>query len=135
MKKILLTSLILVLVPTLVFLPVYIFLIHTAVFGAKDYSEDIQGKWSAFQYYYESERVACNDENYMSITFDGDTIAVDGTVLPEVETEFTWNGGASLSYDAGGESFTYLLSFDNNNNLKIIVDGTSYIILLRRSEG
>ena len=133
-KSLAITSLLLVLVPALIFLPVYVYLLHTAEANAQDYSDDIQGSWSAFQYYHGNERVACNDEDYMRIKIDGDVITVEGTVLPETVSTFSWDSGTSLTYEtAQGESFTYLMSFDSGNNLKIIVDGTSYIILLRRS--
>ena len=135
MKRFLLTSLILILVPTMLFLPVYLYLVVYSIENAQDYSDDVQGEWSAFQYYYESQRVACNDEKYMSITFEDNTITIEGTVLPETETGFTWQGGTSLTYTADGTTYTYLISFDSNNNLKIVVDGTSYIIMLRRSGG
>ena len=132
MKRFFLTSLILILVPTLLFLPLYCYLLYTSVVEAEDYSEVVEGKWDAFQYYYGNERVVCKDETYLSITFAGDTITVEGTVLPEYKGAFTWDGGTSLSYEVGGESYVYLLSFDTNNNLKIIVDDTPYIILLRK---
>ena len=133
-KSLIITSLILILVPSLIFLPVYFYLVHTSTVNAKDYRDDLQGSWSAFQYYHESERVACNDEEYMRINIDGETITVEGTVLPETTSHITWDSGTSFTYEtAEGESFTYLLSFDSGSNLKIIVDGTSYIILLRRS--
>lgn len=133
-KNLIITSLITILVPSLIFLPVYFYLVYTSAANAKDYSDELQGSWSAFQYYHESQRVACNDEEYMHINIEGDTITVEGTVLPETASAITWNSGTSFTYrTAEGESFTYLLSFDSANNLKIIVDGTSYIILLRRS--
>ena len=135
MKKVLITSAILILVPTLIFLPVYLYLYFTSVANAHDYMDDVRGQWSAIQYYHGKDRVACNDESYMNITFEDDRIAVDGTVLPEADTDCIWESGTTLSYEVNGEKFTYLISFDNNNNLKIIVDGTSYIILLRRSGG
>ncbi len=135
MKKILLTSIILILVPTLIFLPAYIFLIHTTAANAKDYSEDIQGQWEAIQYYHENERVACKDGIWITITFEGNRIKIDGTVLEKTEAEFTWEGGTALSFEAQGEKVMYLLSFDNNGNLKIVIDNTPYIIILRSSGG
>ena len=135
MKKLVLTSLILILVPTLFFTPVYIHLIVSSLENVHDFTEDVQGGWTAIQYYHGSERVACNEEHHISISFEGDVITVSGNVLPESRTAFSWIDGTTLTYEVNGETFTYLLSFDANNYLKIIVDGTSYIILLRRSEG
>lgn len=57
MKKILFASIILVLIPTIIFVPIYALMFHTANSNVKNYTEDIIGNWEAFQYYYESERV------------------------------------------------------------------------------
>jgi len=135
MKKLVLTSLILILVPTLLFLPAYGYLIYTANTNAHDYKEDVQGQWEAIQYYYGKDRVACKDDIWMKITFDEDTIVIDGTVLPATESKLFWESGTSLSFEANGEKMLYLLSFDAQNNLKIIIDGTPYIIVLRRIGG
>ena len=135
MKKIIVTSLILILVPTLLFAPVYIFLIYSAMANNVDYAADVQGNWTGIQYYYGSERVACKEENRIDMSFDADTITVSGNVLPEAMTTFSWKDNSTLEYQVDGEAFTFLLSFDANHYLKIIVDGTPYIILLRRSEG
>lgn len=135
MKSFLLKTLILILVPTIIFVPVYAILISASITNSKDYSEIVQGQWNVFQYYYENQRIACNADIWMTVKFDDKSIVVDGTVLPKTETEVTWISSSSLKYDVDGETYTFLLSFDSNDNLKIVVDGTSYIILLRKSEG
>lgn len=135
MKKIIVTSLILVLVPTMLFTPFYIYLIYSSLANSYDYAANIEGKWIGMQYYYGSERVACKEENRIDMAFDADTITVSGDVLPEAKTAFSWKDSSTLEYQVDGETFTFLLSFDANHYLKIIVDGTPYIILLRRSEG
>ena len=135
MKKLILTSLILVLVPTLLFLPAYLYLVYTAIHDAPNYADDVQGEWTAIQYYYENQRIACKDDIWIKMCFEDDSITVDGTVLPSFTSKFTWEGGSSLSFEANGEKYLYLISFDNNNNLKIIIDDTDYIVVLRRSEG
>ena len=134
MKNFFLTTIILILAPLLIFVPVYILLIYTANTNVKDYSDDILGRWSAYQYYYENQRVACNADIWMSMEIDDKTIVVDGTILPQAESDYTWGSNASINYNASGTACTFLISFDSNGNLKIIVDGTSYIILLRKSE-
>lgn len=133
MKNFLLTTLVLVLVPTIIFVPVYALLIYNFKVNVKDYFNDVQGRWNALQYYYENQRVACDEDVWMLITFDEDAILVDGTILPEIESTCIWNG-SSLSYEVDGATTTFLLSFDSNNNLKIVVDDTPYIIILRKSE-
>ncbi|MBO5867824.1 MAG: hypothetical protein J6Q54_02815 [Oscillospiraceae bacterium] len=135
MKRVILTTLIILIVPCLMFLPIYGYLIYTANVNAKDYRQEIQGDWETIQYYYEGQRVACNEESWMHLTFGEDTLSVRGTVLPETDTACTWESGCAVSYEQDGEKVSFLLSNDAHNNLKIIVDGTSYIILLRRSGG
>lgn len=134
-KKILLTSLMLILVPALMFVPMYAVMIYTANTGLEDYSDDVLGQWDAFQYYYENERFVCGDGNNMCITITEENICIDGTVLSPVDTTYSWISGTALSYEADGQSVTLFLSFDTRNNLKINVGDSSYIILLRKNAG
>ena len=71
----------------------------------------------------------------MIVTLPADKILVEGTVLPEVNTYYSWNNGTSLSSHCEGSTMTFFLSFDNNNNLKITTSDSGYILLLRREEG
>lgn len=135
MKRLLLTSLVLVLISALLFAPVYGLLIYTVNNNAVDYSGEVGGSWKVFQYYKGNERVVCNEEVYMNLTLTEDTILVEGTVLPEVDTSYTWNNGTSFSYECEGSTMTFFLSFDTNNNLKITTSDSEYILLLRRQEG
>lgn len=135
MKRILLTSLVLVLISALLFAPVYGLLIYTVNNNAVDYSGEVGGSWKVFQYYKGNERVVCNEEVYMNLTLTEDNILVEGTVLPEVDTSYTWNTGTSFSYECEGSTMTFFLSFDTNNNLKITTSDSGYILLLRRQEG
>ena len=135
MKRILLTSLVLVLISALLFAPVYGLLIYTVNNNAVDYSGEVGGSWKVFQYYKGNERVVCNAEVYMNLTLTEDNILVEGTVLPEVDTSYTWNNGTSFSYECEGSTMTFFLSFDTNNNLKITTSDSGYILLLRRQEG
>ena len=135
MKRILLTSLVLFLISALLFAPVYGLLIYTVNNNAVDYSGEVGGSWKVFQYYKGNERVVCNEEVYMNLTLTEDNILVEGTVLPEVDTSYTWNNGTSFSYECEGSTMTFFLSFDTNNNLKITTSDSGYILLLRRQEG
>lgn len=134
MKRILFTSLIIVLVSCIIFVPVYTFLIHTASANKVDYSADIQGKWTAYQYYHGNDRVACKDEVWMTLEIVEDEITVKGTVLPEVKCGFTWLSGISFFYQTEEEKTTFYLSMEDPDHLKVTVGDSSYIILLRRAE-
>ena len=135
MKRLLLTSLMLVLISALLFAPVYGLLIYTINNNAVDYSGEVGGNWKVFQYYKGNERVVCNEEVYMNLTLTADKILVEGTVLPEVYTYYSWYNGTSYSYECECSTMTFFLSFDNNNNLKITTSDSGYILLLRREEG
>ena len=132
MKRLLLTTVILIAIPTLVFIPSYAILAYNVKVNAKDYSEDIKGQWTANQFYYDNQLTVCNDEVGMNVTFDGETIVVEGNILPHASSKYEMLNGTSLSYEADGVTYTYLLSFDTFNNLVVIVDGTPYIIFLRK---
>lgn len=135
MKKISLTTIVFVIVPALIFAPMYILMIYTANTSLEDYSNDVIGSWEAFQYYFENERFACNEDDWMNIAITNDSITIDGTVLPVTDTTYTWLSGASLKYESDDQTTTLFFSYDAHNNLKVIVDDSSYIILLRRNVG
>lgn len=135
MKKILLSSLLIILVPSLMFLPVYLLMLHTANTSLEDYSDDVLGKWSAFQYYYESERFVCDDEHSMTLEITDSDLVLDGNILPPVKAPYVWQSGSAVSFDSQGKETTFFFSFDSHGNLKISLEGTSYIILLRKMEG
>lgn len=134
MKKILFASIILVLIPTIIFVPIYALMFHTANSNVKNYTEDIIGNWEAFQYYYESERVVCDDNNNLTLEVTDQTILVSGSILKNTDTHYIWKSGTALSYDVEGDTVTMYLSFDAKGNLQIKIEDTSYIILLRKSE-
>ena len=133
MKRILSTSLIIVLVSALIYAPVYIYLIYTVSANQVDYTSVMQGKWNVYQYYHEKDRVACDDENWMTLEIDGEQLKIEGNVLPETECSFTWLNGNSISFDADGKNTIFYLSFDANNNLKINVAETTYVLMLRKA--
>lgn len=135
MKKILWTSLLLVLIPTLMFAPLYGLLIHTAQTSLADYRSEVTGSWEAIQYYENKQRVPCDEEKQMQITFMEDRIRINGTILPQTESAIEWKSGTSLFMTLDGEQTVLYLGFDNFNNLKITVGADGIIVLLRRSGG
>lgn len=135
MKKILWTSLLLVLIPTLMFAPLYGLLIHTAQTSLADYRSEVLGSWEAIQYYENKQRFACDEENNIQITFTEDHIQIDGTILPQTDSDIEWKSGTSLFVTLDGQKTVLYLGFDNFNNLKITVGADGIIVLLRRSGG
>ena len=135
MKRIFLTSLVIVLVSALLFTPVYLLLIHTVQTKAEDYSDDVVGSWKVFQFYKGSERVVCDEDTYMTLAITENQITITGTVLPTVKTTVTWTSGTAFSYEADGETASMFVSFDNHNNLKLTTADGAYILLLRKEGG
>lgn len=135
MKKILWTSLLVVLIPTLMFAPLYGLLIHTTQTSLSDYRSDVIGSWEAIQYYENKQRIACDDTHNMQITFDDDHILIEGTILPRTDSEIEWKSGTSLFVNLDGSQTVFYLGFDNFNNLKVTVGADGIIVLLRRSGG
>lgn len=134
-KKIILTSLIIILIPFILFLPPYVALIYSTTVNSVDYSADIPGKWDAYQYYYESQRIACNEETWMSLTVENNKLTLEGTVLPETECEFKWLSGTSISYESNEKINVFHLSIDEKGNLKLVTENDGYVIMLRKSKG
>lgn len=134
MKRIVTTTLILIIVPIILFVPIYFFMSHSASVNAKDYSNEIIGNWEAFQYYQGSERYVCDDTNNMLLGITADQLIVSGTVLPKSKTTYQWYTGTAVSFNRNGENIIFYFSLDAKGVLKLTVDDNSYIILLRRSE-
>ena len=135
MKRILTTSLILIIVPVILFLSIYLFMVHSASVNAKDYSTQLLGSWVAFQYYQGSERYVCDEINNISIEITNDEVIVLGSVLPQSKTSYQWYSGTAISFNRDGENVLFYFSLDDKGILKLTVADSSYIILLRKSEG
>ena len=135
MKKIITTTIILIIVPVILFVPIYVFMSHSASVNAKDYSNEILGSWEAFQYYQGTERYVCDDANNMLLEITADQLIVSGTVLPQSETSYQWYNGTSISFNRDGKDIVFYFSLDEKGILKLTVADSSHIILLRKSEG
>ena len=134
MKRILTTTLILIIVPIILFIPIYFFMSRSASVNAKDYSNDIIGNWEAFQYYQGSERYVCDNANNMLLEITAEQLIVSGTVLPKSKTSYQWYNGTAIRFNRNGENIIFYFSLDAKGVLKLTVDNNSYIILLRKGE-
>ena len=137
MKKMAVTSVVLIVIPTLLFIPLCILLSNSAAHNNVDYSKDVLGTWEAFQYYADSERFVCDEENALTIIFDANSLSVlgTGTILDSVDSiDYTWTSGVSLSYTFGKSVTRIYISFNTRGNMQIKTDDGKYTILLRRAE-
>lgn len=137
MKKLAFTSIVLVIIPTLLFIPLCILISNSAAHNNVDYSQDVLGTWEAFQYYADSEMFVCDKENALTVVFDADSLSVlgTGTILNRVDSiGYTWTSGVSLSYTFGESETRIFVSFNTRGNMQIKTDDGKYTILLRRAE-
>ena len=135
MKRILWTSVLVVLIPTLMFAPLYVLLISTAQTSLADYRSEVIGSWAAIQYYENKQRIPCDEDQNIYVTFGDDRIQINGTVLPETDSAIEWKSGTSLFATLDAEQTVLYLGFVNFNNLKITVGADGIIVLLRRIGG
>lgn len=137
MKKLVFTSIVLIVIPTLLFIPLCILISYSATHNNVDYSQDVLGTWEAFQYYADSEMFVCDDENALTIVFDVDSLSVLGTetILNRADnTDYIWTSSVSISYTLGESKTRIFISFNTRGNMQIKTEDGRYTILLRRTE-
>ncbi|MSC86285.1 hypothetical protein GKG40_20710 [Eubacterium sp. BIOML-A1] len=135
MKKIAITSIILIIIPALLFVPLYIIISITAAHNDIDYSRDVIGTWEAFQYYEDSKMFVCDDENALVLDLTVDSLSVigTGTILKNVDSiDYKWTSGVSISYQSDMSETILFVSFNSRGNLQIKTEDGSKTILLRR---
>ena len=135
-KKLAIASLILLLAPTLVFVPLYAFMVHAKNATARDYASEVVGTWEAFQYYVGPERIVCDEKDFATVTFDDGSISVKGTVLPEYEGPCSWSGSVVTAGPTGQDDGVASLhaSLDSRGNLRLETGDGGLVVLLRRTE-
>lgn len=137
MKKLLYTSIVIILVPSLIFIPLCIVISMNAEKNMVDYSKDIMGTWNAFQYYAGKDLIVCDSENSLTLTFDGESISVSGndTILTNIDNcEYKWNGPVTVTYSIDNKTIELFISFNSHGNLQVKTSDGEYTILLRKSE-
>lgn len=134
MKKIIITSLLILLVPSVLFFPIYFLMMHE-IHNAEDNVGELYGQWQAFQYYAGADRVVCDEEHTITVTLDADHLSIEGSVLPAVSADCEWEGQRMIRYEQAGGEAQLFLTLDDEGRLKITTEDPVYTILLRRSEG
>ena len=132
-KKIILSVLALVVIPTIIFLPVYALMAHTIHNDLENFQDVVIGEWEGIQFYHNKERFVCDDENRITIIFNDDEMVINGSVLSEGTYPYTWTSPTSLSIDYEGNSRLFVFSHTSNGNLQIAVEGLDYTLVLRSS--
>ncbi len=133
-KKLILSSLIIVLVPTVLFVIVYSWLSVVTAHYRVDYSGNVVGEWTAIQYYAGKEKIVCDEEHTVFVNITEDTISICGDGVPSLDGNYTWKTGEVMETIYQGETVLIRVSFDSNNNLKLKFDNPDFTFLLTVQE-
>lgn len=131
-KKTVMSSLIIIIIPTILFGLVYSIMLFTVNNDATNYRNEIQGVWSGVQYYLNGEKQACNEIDSIYMKFTDNEICISGTVLPEGTYDYTWSGGKTIFMTVNDEEIMFSLSINSQKQLKINIDEWKYIITLQK---
>ena len=136
MKKVFKLSIVLVIIPTILFIPFCILILYYANQNVVDYSQDVIGTWDAFQYYDNGEMFVCDEEREMRLVFEVDTLSVcgSGMILENTDnTDYTWKSGVSLVYPTTDGEKVLFISFKSHGNMQIKTEDGGLTILLRKA--
>ncbi len=133
-KKLIVSSLIIVLVPTVLFIIVYAWLSAVISNYSVDYSKDVIGEWTAIQYYVGKEKYVCDEEHPVTVSITENTITVSGEGVPMLDGNYTWRTGEVIETTYQEEVVLIKVSFDSNNHLKLKFDDPDLSMLLTVQE-
>lgn len=133
-KKLILSSLIIIIVPTVLFLIVYAWLSIVASRYNVNYSGAVVGKWTTIQYYFGKEKIVCNEDNKVSVYITENTITISGDGVPTLDGNYTWKTGEVMETIYQDEPVLIRVSFDSNNYLKLKFVNPDYTFLLTTQE-
>lgn len=129
-KKVFLSSLVMIAVPSVLFFCLYLLIWHGAKNDRTDYSGDVLGIWTGVQYYQGGQKTVCVDSASVTVTFTPDTVAIESGAFPLDSTAYTWRG-RSLVFTADGTEVVTAVSFDSQNYLKLSIPSWDLTLTLR----
>jgi len=129
-KKVFLSSLVMIAVPTVLFFCLYGLIYYGAKTDQTDYSEDILGTWVGIQYYRGEKKTVCGDSHPVAVTFTEDTVAIEAEEFPLDAAAYAWRG-RSLVLTADGAETVISVSFDSQNYLKLSIPDWNLTLTLR----
>lgn len=133
-KKILITSLILVIVPTILFSILYGIMVNVIYNSGEDYSQEVIGEWAGVQYLKNKQLTACNDDECITLTFDKDYIYVDGTILEPGNYSYKWDTGSIARVKYKNEDTIFVISINSIGQMKVTINSMDYIITLSKAD-
>lgn len=132
-KKILISILALIVIPTAIFLPVYALMAHTVHNDLENFQDTIIGDWEGIQFYHNNERFVCDDDTQIALSFSDGKLEIKGNILTEGIYPYNWAGASSMRIDYEGTSTLLIFSHASSGYLQIAVDGLDYKLIFRPS--
>ena len=133
-KKIVITSLILILVPSVLFSVLYGFMSYVIYHSGEDYSEQVIGEWVGIQYLDNKQKIAFDESNYIILNFDKDTLHIEGTLLEAGDYNYKWDTGSIARVTYNNKDCIFVISINSLQQLKVTINAYDYIITLTRAE-
>ena len=134
-KKILITSLILIIVPTILFSVLYGIMVNVIYNSGEDYSQEVIGQWSGVQYLKSKQLILLGEEEYLDLTFDEEYIYIDGTILESGKYPYQWDTGSIARVQYKDQDHIFVISINSIGQMKIAINSMDYIITLGKADG
>lgn len=131
-KKIILTSFILFLVPTILFSVLYGVMRYTIYNTGEDYSQQILGEWEGTQYISSKQLHPCDEEKSITLFFDENSVQINGTLVEAGKYDYKWDTGSIAKVDIQGEKYIFVFSINSLNQLKVTINAMDYIITFNK---
>lgn len=131
-KKLVTTSLILFLVPTILFSMLYSVMRYTIYNAGEDYSQQIIGGWEGTQYLSSKQLHPCDKHDSIVMFFDENSVEINGTLIKEGKYEYKWDTGSIAKVDIDGEKYIFVFSINSLGQLKVAINAMDYIITFNR---
>lgn len=134
-KKILITSLILIIVPTILFSVLYGIMVNVIYNSGEDYSQEVIGQWSGVQYLKSKQLIPLGEEEYLDLTFEEEYIYIDGTILESGKYPYQWDTGSIARVQYKDQDHIFVISINSIGQMKIAINSMDYIITLGKADG
>ena len=131
-KKIIITSLILFLVPTILFAVLYGVMRYAIYNTGDDYSQQIIGNWEGVQFLSNKQLQPCDESNAISLLFDENTVEIGGTLVKTGKYEYKWDTGSIAKVNIDGEKTIFVFSINSIGQLKVTINAMDYIITFNK---
>lgn len=131
-KKIVITSLILVIVPSILFSILYGVMTHVIYNSGEDCSEAVLGEWAGIQYLTDKQLNMCDDDTAIGVTFEENCLVITGNLLEPGTYDYSWDTGSIARVKYNNEDCIFVLSVNSIGQLKMTINSMDYIITFNK---